>query len=582
MRIRLAKTAGFCMGVRRAVDIALDLQRGDYPAPIVTYGPLIHNPATLELLRSRGVDQVSSLDEIHRGTVVIRAHGISPGERESLAAKNVVIVDATCPRVAKVQAIIRKHARQGHPCVIVGDADHPEVKGLLGHAAAGGVVVASGKDVARLDRLPFGEEICVVSQTTQEQATFHEVVAAVEHRARVVHSYNTICNSTNRRQNEVTNLARHCDLVVVVGGKNSGNTSRLAKLVTSMGVPALHVEGAEEIPESALDGKETVGVTAGASTPNWQIRQVMDRLKEISMSRWASPVRRLRRLFDVSVMTYLWAAAGGGGLTAACMVMQRQEISWLPLAAAFLFVFSMHVLNRTMDRSGAVRFNTPEVAAYYVRHRTLLTSVGALGCGGAALLAWCLGIWSFAVLAGTILGGLFYTASAGLAGSGPIRQWFNVKEIPGSKAPLVAFGWAIAAAVTPALRSPLQLSVPATLLTTLFAAGLVLFRSALSDLLDIQGDRIVGRETIPILIGSKRTGQFLRILLVVLGVMLVSATWGGVISPAGYVLTGNVILFWGLLLICERGHQVDRLWFESLLDGNLVLAGAMAIVYGMA
>ena len=143
MKIRLAKTAGFCMGVRRAVDMVLDLQRDSPPLPIVTYGPLIHNPQTLELLRSRGIQEAKSLDQISGGTVVIRAHGISPQERHTLESKGVGIIDATCPRVARVQAVIRKHAGKGHFCVIVGDEDHPEVRGLMGFASAGSIAIPS-------------------------------------------------------------------------------------------------------------------------------------------------------------------------------------------------------------------------------------------------------------------------------------------------------------------------------------------------------------------------------------------------------------------------------------------------------
>ncbi len=176
MKIRLAKTAGFCMGVRRAVEMVLDIQRQSVPTPIVTYGPLIHNPQTLKLLQSKGIGQVSDLSEVHGGTVIIRAHGISPQERKELQERADLVVDATCPRVARVQAVIAKHARAGDFCVIVGDQDHPEVKGLVGFAAAGAVVIPDATSaLCAMDEIPDNRPICLVAQTTQEPEKFEAI-----------------------------------------------------------------------------------------------------------------------------------------------------------------------------------------------------------------------------------------------------------------------------------------------------------------------------------------------------------------------------------------------------------------------
>jgi len=409
MKIRLAKTAGFCMGVRRAVDMALDLKRVRPPAPIVTYGPLIHNPQTLELLESRGIRKVNALDDIGAGTVVIRAHGISPSERTSLKAKGLTIIDATCPRVARVQAVIRKHAGKGHFCVIVGDEDHPEVRGLMGFAAAGGLAIASPEEKELIESLNGDREICVVAQTTQEPEIFDRVVALLAERCPNLHVYDTICDSTKKRQDEVCRLARQVDMVVVVGGRGSGNTRRLVKVAQAQGIEALHVETAEEIPSAAVAGSQVVGVTAGASTPNWQIQRVIDRLREIGMTRAATPLKRLRRVFDVAVMTYLWAALGGGGLTVACLMLQGRDVTILAPLTAMLFVFSMHLLNRILERSGAVRFNTPEVAAFYARHHGLLTALGVASSLAALAVGLTLGAYCFALLVAMIAGGLLYT-----------------------------------------------------------------------------------------------------------------------------------------------------------------------------
>jgi len=581
MKIRLARIAGFCMGVRRAVDMALDLQRLNPRQPIVTYGPLIHNPQTLQLLESRGIRQVQSVDEIQGGTVVIRAHGISPQDRRILEQKGVDIIDATCPRVARVQRVIRKHAANEEFCVIVGDEDHPEVKGLMGFAAAGGLVISSADDHERIESLDPNRETCVVAQTTQEPRTFNEVVAKLKKRCPRMHVVNTICDSTKKRQAEVSRLAKQVDLVLVVGGKGSGNTRRLVKVAQAQGVPALHVETAEAIASTALSGVSSVGVTAGASTPNWQIQRVIYALKQIGMSRIAEPLRFLRKLADVAVMTYLWAALAGGGLTASCLTLQGREVTWLPLAVAMLFVVSMHLINRIMERTGAMRFNTPEMAAFYARNRKGLAALGAVSCLGALAAGWGLGTFSFLLLCGMVGAGLLYTVPLRLGAWRAGTKWGSLKEIPGSKTPLVALGWAMAAAVLPVVGSGVGLNVPALAVSFVLAAGLVFWRTALSDLLDIQGDRIVGRETIPILIGVNRCEKLLVWLLVFLSLLIVTSSWVGWTTAVGYWLVLNTACYGVCLRIYRRRHFVDRLSFDGMLDGNLVLAGLICVVYGV-
>jgi (E)-4-hydroxy-3-methyl-but-2-enyl pyrophosphate reductase len=577
MKIRLAKTAGFCMGVRRAVDMVLDLQRDSPPLPVVTYGPLIHNPQTLELLKSRGVCEVDRVEDIRRGTVVIRAHGISPQERGRLEAKGVLIIDATCPRVARVQAVIRKHAGRGHFCVIVGDEDHPEVRGLTGFAAAGGIAIPDGQARDAVESVPSDRPVCVVAQTTQEEQTFDQVVAILRERCSEIHVYDTICDSTKKRQDEVGRIAQQADFIVVVGGKGSGNTRRLVKVARAQGVEALHIETADEIPPEALAGVEVVGVTAGASTPNWQIRGVIERLREIGMSRRALALKGLRRLADITVMTNGWTAMAGGGLAAACLVLQRESVSLLKLVVPMLFVFSMHLLNRIQERSGAVRFNTPEIAAFYARHRKLLTAMGGLAGVSALLLASWMGTYALLLLAAMFVTGMLY--SVPLISMSRWPKWSSLKDIPGSKTPLVAIGWATAVAVLPVIDSDAPVSVAGPAVSFVFAACMVFWRTALSDLIDIQGDRIVGRETIPILIGLKDTERVLRGLLIFSVLLLVGASPAGWIPSVGYWLTATPAIYAVLFLVHKRGHPVDRLFFEGLLDASLVLAGVISLAW---
>lgn len=581
MKIRIARTAGFCMGVRRAVDMALDLQRQNPPQPIVTYGPLIHNPQTLEILRSKGIREIRSLDEVTEGTVVIRAHGVSPQEKEILRSKNVKIIDATCPRVARVQAIIKKHALKGHFCLIVGDEDHPEVRGLMGFATpGGGIVVSSPVQAAMLKNVPWDRDICVVAQTTQDLEGFERAVACIREQATRISVYNTICDSTRKRQAEVERLATQADLIVVVGGKGSANTRRLAQVAETHGVPAIQVETEEELPSDALQNAEVVGVTAGASTPNWQIRNVIDRLREIGMTQNGGVTDWLRRIAEVLVMTYVIAALAGTGLTAACLTLQQKPMHWLPLVISTLFVFSMHILHRLQDRSGAVRFNTPQVAAFYGRYRRVLWALGVLSSLGAAAFSFFMGVAHGLFLVGMQLTGFLFSVRVLPEKWFPRARWRSLRELPGAKSPIVALGWGSAVAVLPVIGSLDQGGWASLAAAFCFAAGMVLWRGLFSDLLDIQGDRIVGYETLPILLGPRRTRFLLGGLLGLLGVGLFIAATLGIIAKIGYVLTMNVALFGLLYGMTQRRHVVDRLVVEGLTDGNLLLAGLLSIVYG--
>ena len=244
MKITIAKTAGFCMGVRRAVDLALESANKQTP-PIYTYGPLIHNPQVLELLAEKGVGVLDTIPPNGTGTVIVRAHGVPPEAKAKLKTAGFKVVDATCPRVIKVQTIIRKHARLGNATIIIGDENHPEVVGLLGYAGEQRFVVGS---MADLKALPNLEKAIIVAQTTQNTTFFNSVKDWVQTHHPHYMVFDTICDSTQKRQDEITSLAKTADAVVVVGGHNSGNTQRLAELARQgggVGVPCRNGGGTQ-------------------------------------------------------------------------------------------------------------------------------------------------------------------------------------------------------------------------------------------------------------------------------------------------------------------------------------------------
>ncbi len=564
MRIQIAKTAGFCMGVRRAVDMALDINRQNPPSPIVTYGPLIHNPQTTDLLRSRGISQVDSIDQIHGGTVIIRAHGISPQERESLEAKSLHIVDVTCPRVKRVQALIQKHSLKGDYCVIVGDEDHPEVRGLIGFAQAGGISISSLEEIGKLDHIPEGRQVCVVAQTTQEFDKFEEIVQYLGDKGLTLNVYNTICDSTRKRQAEVKSLSQNVDMIIVVGGKKSGNTIRLAQVARERGVCVRHVETADEILPADVDGIKSIGITAGASTPNWQIRTLVEKLRQIDLDNKSGVLAGARLFADYTIMTYIWAALGGAGLTLVCAALQEQKIIYTSAFVTALFVFSMHLINRIQESSGALRFNTPEIAEFYNRHQKALTTIGGIAALMSIGISYFLGWVPMFMVMGMIVTGILYPVPIpsvlGFLG----LRWSSLKDIPGSKTPLVSIGWAMSAAIIPSFSGEISPGFMSITISFIVAAGMVFWRTALSDLIDIQGDRIGGRETIPILFGGRVTEKILNISLIFLSCILVVSSLAAWTSKLGYLLLVNLMIFKFFSILTKKGILSTEFFLKDL------------------
>src|SRR5208337_4899108 len=321
MKVVLARTAGFCIGVKRALEMVLEAIN-ETPTQIYTYGPLIHNPQVLELLRERGITVLKPGDAVPQGLVVIRAHGIPPRDRRQLEGGASRIIDATCPRVAKVQAIIRRWAAKGHATIIVGDADHPEVEGLLGYTGGRGHVVAKAREVAALPEL--GAPI-VVAQTTQSEALFEERVGEIKARFPGARIFNTICDATAFRQAEVQELASHAEALVVVGGRNSGNTQRLVEISRATGIPTYHVETEQELDLEEMSRYHTVGVTAGASPPHWLTGNVVSTLKHAWAFRPGSWTNYLYRAWRFFLKSNLYVATGAGSLSYVSSLLQQVE-----------------------------------------------------------------------------------------------------------------------------------------------------------------------------------------------------------------------------------------------------------------
>lgn len=273
----MVKDAGFCFGVKRAIRLASSAVSKDKYG-VYTLGPLIHNPQVVEALKQKGVEVAGKLDEIRKGTVIIRSHGVHPEVLARIKKRGLKIIDATCPFVRRAQNMAKLLHHQGYQVVVVGEADHPEVKGIVGYAQGKALVLnhrMGDHDFAKFKKLG------VVAQTTLNLNFLKKAVDRLLESSKETKIYNTICSATASAQSKSLKLAKKVDLMLVVGGHNSANTSRLARLCQEAGTRTYHVETAQELDRRWFRGVERVGVTAGSSTPEWIIQEVVREVRRI-------------------------------------------------------------------------------------------------------------------------------------------------------------------------------------------------------------------------------------------------------------------------------------------------------------
>ena len=275
MNVKLAENYGFCFGVKRAIKIA------EENIGSATYGPLIHNSKEIDRLKEDfKVSLVEDISTFKSGDkAVIRTHGIPKKELASLHEKKIEVIDATCPYVTKPQQICEEMSKEGYDIVIFGDAQHPEIKGVMSYAENGATVVESAEE---LEDKHFSEKIAVVAQTTRKVDEFMKVCNYLMRSHKEVRVFNTICNATFDNQDAVLTLAKDADVMVIIGGKNSSNTKQLHSISKEECQDSYLVEGPDDLEASWFNGKGECGISAGASTPDWIIKQVMEKIKELS------------------------------------------------------------------------------------------------------------------------------------------------------------------------------------------------------------------------------------------------------------------------------------------------------------
>ncbi|MCI8836198.1 MAG: 4-hydroxy-3-methylbut-2-enyl diphosphate reductase [Ruminococcus sp.] len=283
MELRVAKTAGFCFGVKRAVEKVYKQLARKKGEKIYTYGPIIHNEEVIKDMQQRGVTVLRTeeeLDAVTEGTVIIRSHGVEKRIYDKLEAKHLSVVDATCPFVKKIHTIVKKESGQGHFIVIIGNPNHPEVQGIRGWAGKDAAIVQNAEDIPTLSINPE-KKVCIVAQTTFNYNKFQDLVEIISEKSYDIVVLNTICNATKERQTEARSIAEQVDAMIVIGDKHSSNTQKLFEICADACKDTYYIQTLDDLNLNQLGSVETVGITAGASTPNNIIEEVQNNVRVI-------------------------------------------------------------------------------------------------------------------------------------------------------------------------------------------------------------------------------------------------------------------------------------------------------------
>lgn len=281
-KVTTAKSAGFCFGVKRAVDTVY--QHIDKQDAVYTYGPIIHNEEVVNDLDKKGVKVINTMEELNdttKGTIIIRSHGVSKEVQEEIEKSNLTVVDATCPFVKKIHRVVAKESEAGRHIVIIGSPDHPEVIGILGWSKVPVTVIESIEDANNFC-LEKEKKLCIVAQTTFSYKKFKDLVEIISKKGYDILVLNTICNATEERQTEARELASQSDAMIVIGGKNSSNTQKLYEICKDECEDTYYIQTLSDLDLSQIKSFRSVGITAGASTPNNIIKEVHTTMSEMS------------------------------------------------------------------------------------------------------------------------------------------------------------------------------------------------------------------------------------------------------------------------------------------------------------
>jgi len=569
MKIEMATNSGFCMGVRNAIlKIVEELNTSD--EKIYVYGPLIHNPQTIDVLKNRGLITINSLDDIKGKQIAIRTHGIPINESREIKKEALRTINLTCSRVARVQSYIKKYSSEGYFTIIIGDRDHAEVIGLKSYASAGVYVVSEQNDISDI---PDAEKYLIVSQTTHERNQFEQFVALIKKKCSAVTVIDTICDSTRLRQDDVRDgIARGIDTLVVVGGKNSANTTRLAKIGTDSGVKTFHIETDDELKPEEFKNSRHVLVTAGASTPGWIINNVLEKLYMIKNSNSNPVVKLLKRYFEFFVRSNIISS-----IASFLMVIIAQNYAGIDTSPEYgiiaaLFIYVMYTVNNYLDREFLIKSNSYKYKIYEKSGFYMLI---------AAIAAFTVSIYLCYRISPSLMYLFLIPYLLGIFYSTPYFKFFIrvfrselIKKIYNTKV-VTGFGWLVVLILLPYFNKEVSLSVYLALGSLYFT--FVFLRQFVIDLVAFQGDLILGRDTLATSLGVKYA-LIIAYSISFLGIVTFSAL---TIYTGRYFFMPMVLSIIYYIVLLKKIEKIDyliSLRYEFLIDANYLLLALFTLI----
>lgn len=571
MKIELSRYSGFCMGVRDAVlKIVRELNKTH--EKILVYGSLIHNPQTVEILGQRGLSTIRTLDDIDGKLVAIRTHGVPVELLREIRSRSRRYINLTCPRVSRVQGLIKSYSAKGYFTIIIGDADHAEVMGLKSYATSG-VMVIQGADA--ISSIPPAPRYIVVSQTTQDVGKFDDFADALRKRFPDIKIFNTICDSTCSRQNDIlAGIENGIDALVVVGGKESANTLRLAGMGREHKLKTFHIETEAELGEGDFSRVDHVLVTAGASTPGWIINNVMERLHEIKRKNSGIAVRWAFKSIDVMLRTNILSAAAAFFLTLFVQTYNGRHPDQIPAVISLLYIFAMYTINNLLEIKAYLQRN-PVKYAVLSKYRYVLfpLALASLSLSCIMILRYDTAVIALYLLS-CLLGALYSTGWIKALVTGtrsiPLNKLYNLKNVVSS------FGWLIVTSIIPLLI--METPPRGFIAPCVFVFTVIILRNIYIDVIAFQGDLIFGRQSLPTLLGIEKT-TYLAILFSLLS-SVVYAVLTAESGNYGLLLFTANLLYAGVIYIRIFSKKYyTSLWHEILLDLNLAAFIALYLAY---
>ncbi len=575
MKVILASRAGFCMGVRKAMDKVVGLPF-DRDEAVYTDGPIIHNSQVIDILEKRNIRRLDEEIDLKNKRVIIRTHGVTPNRKEELSCRGADLLDVTCPRVIRIQKIIERESAGGRTIIIFGDKEHSEVKGLLGYASGAAYALSDSSELKSVQKT---DKVSLVSQSTKNREDYNAFAEAVRKTHKDVSVFDTLCDTTARRQDEAVEISREVDAMVVVGGKHSANTRTLAKIAGLSGKPVFHIETEKELNTEDFKSFNSVGLTAGASTPNWMINRVHERLRSLKASDeslLAYNLGRILRFFFYSNILISLAALSLS-YTAASLIGITSRFSQLIIAP--LYIYSMTILNIFVDFN-SIELNQPSRINFLLKYKKPLIITAVISVLSTLVIAASLAMEALLVVSLAVFLGLIYSLPILPEKIGKIFHLHRLRDIPGSKDMMVAAAWACTTVlIHPLSMEGLQIT-DLPLIFVFFWVFIVIFRQMIvGEVRYLQGDAIIGHSTLPVFMGKKSTYRVLNISYVLTILILLAGALTGYINALAYFLIIPTAYTFILNLVFKKKSVKNSLLFDLALYAELFFYGLISLVW---